>query len=432
MPKLDRNRQLQLSRVIAPVLDRIAYGADVFVETDVFRNTKSENHVARKSLIGWLRKSGMLEDCPEGYRVLKPDDIVSLATLMRSSPFSAMGQYLQFCNRENRDEETEDEGPEQEEISETVRTETIDPEDVQGDPPDEGMGEDPVLDGKPKIRETLLELDKMISEANTKNRARFVLSITALAILLSKVPDGAFLTRKELFKPPGFVHEKCVTNEALAKSWQKTFLDRTEEVGLTEKTISGRDSVYRIADGRTDEVIHMVSDAVHEAGQSLRRILWPGQYGEGEEDESEQAAVDEPAAVDGGAVEVLSELVGQLTAVAESMAKVHQSMESVLTRLSEIGDQSVARESRAEAFLGGIRDSLSSIVSRLNADEKDSLNSIKDRLGEIQTRRKSLSNQLESEVQKEDKLLEELRVGLARVERRAVMESMKGPDVNNR
>lgn len=429
MPKkIDRNRQLQLSQAIAPVLDRIAARDDVFLEIDVFRNTKSENRVSRKSFIGWLRKSKMIEDCPDGYLILDRPGLSALASQMRSSPFAAMAKYLQYCyamDRGDKDEEAETPGPEEtgspdveeveeENVPDEIPEETTEDEreELYGDPPDEGTSDRPVLVGRPEIAATLRELDRMTSEANTKNRARFVLSISALAVFLSRVPDGEFSTRKDLFKIPNLPHDKCLANEAMAKAWQKAFLDRTEEIGLTEKTISGRDNVYRIADGKTDAVIMMVSEAVHDGGQSLRRILWPGQYGQ--EEEGEEDAAEEQAQSEGqkGAVEVLSELVGQLTAVADSMGHVHRSMESVLSRLTEIGDQGKTREEKAEAFLEGIQKSLSSIVSRLDSEDRGALASIKDRLAEIQARRKSLSNQLEAEAAREEKLLEELRSAL--------------------
>jgi hypothetical protein len=415
---LDKNRKLRLAGVLTVVLSRMFNAPEVFSDEDIFRNVRSERLIVRKSMYDWLKRAKRIEGHPEGYRILDRTGIAAAISALRASPIPTVNGFLNF----RIDEEEEEDEPGQEEDEKT------DAEDVTGEvenveavveerpepepeavpvPADENYPEESEADiDVPPVKDTLRELESMISDAGTKNRARYVLSIHALTVMLGYSPDGTFSTRKDMFTLRKSIrHEKCVANEVFAKSWQKVFLDRTEEVGLTEKTLTGRESAYRIADGRTNEVIKMVSDAVHLDGLSLRKILWPGQYGDDEEAQEPEEAQE---ARQDGAVEVLTELVGQLTSVAESMSHVNDSMKAILTGLSELGEQSRERERRAQDSLERILGSLSSVVSRLDTEERDAIVSMKDRLVEIQTRRKSLSNQLESEVVREEKLIEEI------------------------
>lgn len=413
---LDKNRKLQLAGVLTVVLSRVFNAPEVFSDEDVFRNVRNERLIVRKSMYDWLKRSKRIEGHPEGYRILDRPGIAAAISALRASPIPTVNGFLNFRPGEVEEEEgsPEDDGkPEAENVEDEVvdsAVETVQ-EPVVSLLEDENYPEEEseIKIDVPPVKETLRELESMMAAAGTKNRARYVLSIQALTVMLGYVPDGTFSTRKDMFTVHKSIrHDKCVANEVFAKSWQKIFLDRTEEVGLTEKTLAGRESAYRIADGRTNEVIKMVSDAVHLDGLSLRKILWPGQYaGDDAEPEAEETVQEAPEAQN-GAIEVLTDLVGQLTSVAESMSHVNDSMKSILSGLSDLGAQSREREEKNLESMKAVMDGLSSIVSKLASEERSAMVSMKDRLVEIQTRRRSLSNQLESEILREEKLIEEI------------------------
>lgn len=418
---LDKNRKLQLAGVLTVVLSRMFNAPEVFSDEDVFRNLRNERLIDRSSMYKWLKKAKRIEGHPEGYRIIDRPGIAAAVSALRASPIPTVNEFLNLRvgsdDEEGKPDLDEDAGrPGADDVNGEVKTstETVvgenpvpevpSPED-ENYPADESIAEIDV----PPVADTLRELESMIAGAGTKNRARYVLSIHALTVMLGHAPDGTFSTRKDMFTLHRSIrHEKCVANEVFAKSWQKVFLDRTEEIGLTEKTLTGRESAYRIADGKSTEVIKMVSDAVHLDGLSLRKVLWPGQYGNDEEAQEPEEAHEAQEARQDGAVEVLTELVGQLTSVAESMSHVNDSMRAVLEGLSELGEQSRERERRAQDSLERILASLSAVVSRLDTEDRDAIVSMKDRLVEIQTRRRSLSNQLESEIVREEKLIEEI------------------------
>jgi len=436
---MDRNRKLQMAAALAPILSRIAsHQGDHFLEPDVFRNVRSENVIVRASVIGWLQKLDLVRPEAGQYALLDRRGIQELASRMRKDPIRVMNEFVK--NRaeakaedeartagrearkasrpegEKRDPEIAgDEDVEEKQVT-TEETAEDDGEENEGAPVarsefpvDEAHLEDEIPLIQP-VSVTLKDLEDMILGAGTRNKARFGLATMAVAEMVGHVESGAFKTRKELFHKVPSRADRAVLNESMAKAWQKAFLDRLEETGYAEKTISGRDNAYRIADGKVRDVIIMVAEAVHGDGLELKKVMWPGQY---EQPEEEPAPSEEQARQDGG-LEVLSELVGQLRSVAESMSAVSAAMGQVLEKLSAAETKVEEREARTEKFLSSIEQKLSSMVSRLESDERNAIQSIRDRVIDIQTRRKSLSNQLESEVSREEKILDDLSVLLTR------------------
>ncbi len=414
----DKNRRLQLAAIMAPILARIAaLEAESFDEADVFRRG-NEDKVVRPWFFSWLLSERVLEAVDGSFRILNREGIRARANSMRTNPAATMAEYLK-SQRPARTGEEKVAGPvepdaevvEEEEVTEETMEE--EKEEALPIPVDEALSEDPVPLTRP-VSVTLKDLEALLLQANTRNKARYGLAAMAISTLLGAVELGDFKTRKELFYMVPSRTDRVVFNEGVAKSWQKAFLDNLEAAGYAEKSISGRDSVYRVADGRVTEVIVMLDDAVHGEGLALKKVLWPGQYEEPEEEERE-AAPEAQQSGESGAVQVLSDLVSQLTSVAESMSAVSSSIVHVLDSLRQAEQRADERDKRQGEFFLAIKDQLGSLVQRLDDEERDAMVAIRDRLVETSVRRRSLSNQLESEGSREAKLLEELNV---RIEKR--------------
>jgi len=250
-------------------------------------------------------------------------------------------------------------------------------------------------------------LQERLAGATDRDEARYVLAFNALRILaLGKdSPD-----RKTLMTVPAAKSKiaKAVQKENMG-SWFSTFLNSCVNLGLFSQTKSGVVIIYQVSESQKADLFEIIEDAVLSEGVKLKRILWPQEFPTGQElaslgesDESEQA--------DGQGLDLIQELTTQLKSVAEHLQTMTDNLQSLNTKFDDkmklldtrLEDMGLLKEAVAGSF--------GQLMEAIKNDDRANLLQLSDKFTEMQSRRKSLSNQLEQESLKTEKLADQLAV----------------------
>lgn len=259
------------------------------------------------------------------------------------------------------------------------------------------------------MTESERELLGNVDAANLdKNQAKFFLALIALKRLelLSEA------NRSDLFAPTSLESASRkgplqLKKQGLAKEWQRTFLGRLVDQGVLDKKQRGSQLLYSAR--AIDEVREITADAADGEGLMLKAILWPHLYpNEDVEDEPEE---DEPEKQEESASGTLAELTKQLTIVAKSLHTIAGSFKAHEERLDSIEKSVAAMKLNVETIDGSFGETaqrMESLFSAVVDEDRKVLKDLATQTVESLARKKSLMNQIESALRKDEKTIEKL------------------------
>jgi len=262
-----------------------------------------------------------------------------------------------------------------------------------------------------ELRDRLNELTR---SAQDRNRARYLLAISAL---LNLAKSGSVFSRRDMLHPPFEISakiSKATEKELSSKSWFTGFVSRLVEQKLITEERDAHAVLYccRTADQK-ERVLTVALAALYEDGRALKALLWPHDptYTEPADLPEGEPIADSGATAD-PALDTITELTGQLSMVATHLQGVVQGFAGLDQRLTEkfATLDGLARSLTEELqSVAALRTSLDDLLQALKDERRAQLTSILDRFIEMQSRGQSLANQLESEARKKDRLIDDLR-----------------------
>lgn len=249
-----------------------------------------------------------------------------------------------------------------------------------------------------------LDLDIPIKQLD-KNQARFYLAVSAVTRLESSL-DGEDWTRTDLFAPSKDEENEspALRKQGSSKDWQRQFLIRLTDYGFLEDEMRSGQHFYTVKDRAALKSI--LADVRDGDGVSIKRVLWPHLYEELDEEgeselEEDEPSEDEPSEEGASELDVVREVASQLKTLAGHLGTIVQNFESYEKRMSAVekyvGDIGV----QVEQSLQRIEQTFDTVTS----EERSRLIQLTTLTIESVARKKSLLNQLDSSLQKDEKTL---------------------------
>jgi hypothetical protein len=243
-----------------------------------------------------------------------------------------------------------------------------------------------------------------------KNTARLYLAACAVVRLWVeagvKQDEQAGFTLRDLFSEfPDVRENRFIKEQGGIRRWQRDLAQRFVDHGLAEKQ-EGATLLYfpveTLENLKSDSQLLAIADEYFEGlGLKLKRIVFPGLYpsdGEGDGEASSEAgedlADDEPTE-DGGSV--LSEVAAQLQTVAGSMQRVFEGLSALAERQETAHRQFIENTEKNRVVMERMLGSLEKIAAAASDEKLQLLKRAVEKLTELESRRKSASNQLEAD-----------------------------------
>jgi hypothetical protein len=219
-------------------------------------------------------------------------------------------------------------------------------------------------------------------------------------------------TRAELFLPAGdeMLESPELRKQGNAKQWQNTFLDRLVHAEVVERSTEKHTHEYSAAD--LEALRRIVEDVRNDEGVLLKRYIWPNQYPE----EIDEGPIEE---------ETLEEEEHELPTATSAVTEVAEQLSTMVKHLlalvsvSKTNSETIVEFS---AFLKEIREDVAevkksalethqhmrNIADKLAGEERRQLTELAAVAVETNARRKSLLNQLEAQMRKDEGLVDSI------------------------
>lgn len=267
------------------------------------------------------------------------------------------------------------------------------------------MGRLSVQRGMSEIGEKIETLYYSASERRKSRLALATLGLLRLSSVDSKNSAAEKLMfRKEILAPianPKRSDPKLILKEIASKDWQKRFTDNL----IQRNILIQRGNCFEVNFEARQELMELFEDSLNGQALKLKAILWPSEYAKEEETYEEEEELSEMAeSLPDPALNLVEELSARLEGVQGALQTMVDHLKQVYTGLE-------ALETRASKSA----DTLEKLVNKLESENKVKLTGLLDRLIESEARSKSLKIQLDSETNRRDPLVLEVREALKRL-----------------
>lgn len=259
------------------------------------------------------------------------------------------------------------------------------------------------------------KLDRLITEANDKNKARFTIGLLMCSRLSC---ENEQWSRKELVAAPERVKKAgtAIASAASSVNWQRQFLQRMSDLGWIEQGGDPPNNVfYQSVDSDARKaLLDVVANALDGDKVKLCRLLWPSEYpedeptgaelGQGTSPEAEPPQEDPGLDVVREVAQNLALVANQLGQVITSLQGLHDLQETANKLLLEKVDSLAGLDTRMSESVQGFQTLFTKMLAAMENEERQQITTIMARLIDNGARKTSAVNQLESIGRQDEKL----------------------------